>query len=187
MKQFLPDELVRFLTAVDAALEQPVTVIIIGGSAAAVAYGISRGTRDVDTWTKVTATLDAAVRQARQATGLDVPFSHSGVADGPHDFEARLRRTLPELDKLEVLVPERHDLVLMKAIRGYEHDLEQIEEMHRQEPLDLDTLVDRYENEMGAVVGDPSRLRGNILLRVERLYPREAAAIEVRLGREGRR
>jgi len=26
-----------------------------------------------------------------------------------------------------VLVPEKHDLVLMKAMRGYEHDLQAIE------------------------------------------------------------
>lgn len=57
-------------------------------------------------------------------------WSGSCVADAPHDFESRLERTLPELRRLVALVPERHDLVLMKTLRCYEHDLEAIVELH---------------------------------------------------------
>ncbi len=92
MKQFVPDELVRFLTAVDAALSRPVTTIVIGGSAAAIAYRVGRGTCDIDTWTSIEDELTAAVARAREVTGLNVPFSHSGVADAPYEFESRLAR-----------------------------------------------------------------------------------------------
>ncbi len=186
MKRFAPSELVSFLSAVDDALSHRVEVIVIGGTAAAVHYGVSRTTQDIDTWTRVGADLAAAVHRARENTGLAVPFSQSGVADAPHEFESRLERTLPQLQRLIVRVPERHDLVLMKMLRGYEHDLETIVELNARAPLDLETLVDRYETEMGAAIIDPARLRGNFLTVVERLFPDELAEVEHRLKR-GRR
>jgi hypothetical protein len=96
----------------------------------------------------VHADLAAAAQKARAATGLDVPILKSGVADAPYEFESRLERVLPALRKLTVLVPEKHDLVLMKAVRCYEYDLEAIAEIHAHGPLDLDTLVRRFEEEM---------------------------------------
>ncbi len=80
-------------------------------------------------------------------------------------------------------MPERHDLVLMKTIRGYEHDLQTIEAIHRGFALDLDVLVDRYEQEMTAVIGDPKRLEGSLLAMIERLFPTEVRRIEQRLKR----
>lgn len=76
-----------------------------------------------------------------------------------------------------VQVPEKHDLALMKVIRGYEHDLDGIEAIHRRSPLDLETLLQRYRDEMGAVVGDPRRLRGQLLALVGRLFPERADAV----------
>jgi hypothetical protein len=88
--------------------------------------------------------LAAATVKARAVTGLDIPVAHAGVADAPLDIESRLERVLPHLERLRVFVPERHDLVLMKAIRGYEHDLQAISEIHAHSPLDLETLVRRF-------------------------------------------
>jgi len=39
--------------------------------------------------------------------------------------------------RLKVMVPEKHDLVLTKAMRRYEHDLQAIEEIHAHSPLDF--------------------------------------------------
>ena len=58
----------------------------------------------------------------------------------------------------------------MKAIRGYEHDLQAIAEIHAHSPLDLDTLIRRFQDEM-TPIGDPARIRGNILAVLERLFP----------------
>jgi hypothetical protein len=170
METFLRQQLERFLEAVDAALDEPVEVVVIGGSAAALHYGVARATRDIDTWTNVEAALAAAADRARAATGLDVPLQKSGMADAPFDFESRLERVLPNLTRLKVLVPERHDLVLMKAVRCYEHDLETIAEIHAHSPLDVDVLARRFREEMSPV-GDPARIRDNFLVVVERLYP----------------
>ncbi len=185
MQRFLRTQLVRFLEAVDAALAGPATVVVIGGTAAAIQYGARTGTRDIDTWSAVDAELTAAVARARATTGLEIPFGKSGVADGPHDFESRLTRALPQLRRLTVLVPEKHDLVLMKTLRCYEHDIAAIAEIHAHSALDLDVLVRRFEDEMGSCVGDPTRLRGSFLVVVERLFPDSVEGVARRL-KQGR-
>ncbi len=86
MRVYTPRELRRFLAAVDRAVDHPVEVVVIGGAAAALEYGVTSGTRDIDTWTRVREDLSVAAQSARQATGLPVPLAQSGVADAPHDF-----------------------------------------------------------------------------------------------------
>lgn len=171
MRAYTPAELRRFLAAVDRALALPAGVVVIGGAAAAIRYGVASGTRDIDTWTRVHAELAAAAARAREATGLAVPLAQSGVADGPLDFESRLERALPRLKRLKVSVPERHDLVLMKVLRCDEHDLQAVEAIHRHSKLDLPTLVTRYREEMGSTVVEPRRLRAQFLVAIERLFP----------------
>jgi len=157
MRVYTPDELRRFLEGVDAALLGKAEVVVIGG----------------------------AVERARQATGLAVPFAQSGVAYGPAELESRLERALPHLERLAVKVPEKHDLVLMKVVRGDEHDLQAIEAIHQRSPLDLETLLDRYQGEMGAAIIDPRRLKGHVLTLVERLFPEQLDIVEARLRKRG--
>lgn len=183
MRLYLREELVRFLEAADAALERSLEVVVIGGAAAAVHYGSGDGTRDIDTWTVIERDLAAAFERARQVTGLPVPFGKSGVADGPFNMEERFERTLPALERLVVKVPEKHDLALMKIIRGDERDMNTIQAIHRRSPLDLEVLIRRYGEEMNAVVGDPIRLRGNFLVMSERLFPESVESVPRRLPR----
>lgn len=183
MRVYTPEELRRFLENVDGALDRRAEIVVIGGAAAALEYGVVTGTRDIDTWTRVQKDLSLAVKRARRTTGLEVPFAQSGVADGPHEFESRLERALPHLRRLAVMVPEKHDLVLMKVVRGDEHDLQAIETIHQRSPLDLAMLVQRYEDEMGAAIIAPARLRGHFLTMVERLFPGEFDDVEKRLGK----
>jgi hypothetical protein len=182
MRVFTPRELRRFLAAVDEALDRPAAVVIIGGAAAAIEYGVASGTRDIHTWTRVHEDLAVAAERARKATGLEVPLAQSGVADGPYDFESRLERALPRLRRLDVEVPEKHDLVLMKVLRGDEHDLQAMEAVHRRSPLRFSILLKRYEEEMSATIVDPRRLRGQFLTMVERLFPEGLEEAERRLG-----
>jgi hypothetical protein len=65
MRVYTPDELRRFLEAVDGALHAPAEVVVIGGAAAALEYGVATGTRDIDTWTRVQNELMVAVERAR--------------------------------------------------------------------------------------------------------------------------
>jgi hypothetical protein len=58
----------------------------------------------------------------------------------------------------------------MKTMRADEHDLQAIVEIRAHAPLELGTLVDRFQLEMDAA-SDPERLRANFLVVVERLFP----------------
>jgi hypothetical protein len=114
-----------------------------------------------------------------------VPVEHAGVADAPYDFEGRLQSLeLSGITRLRLRVPEKHDLVLMKMIRGYEHDLETAREIHVKHGLDLDVLLDRYTEEMTHVIGDPHTLDLKLLALVERLFgDADLATAERRLSR----
>lgn len=181
MRSYVRAEIERFLRAVDLALKRPASIVVIGGGAAALKYRIDDPTTDIDTFNALGADLRRAIEAARKATGLAMPFEQSGVADGPHDFEHRLLRAMPGLARLTVLVPERHDLALMKTLRGDQADFAKLEAIHVRKPFDLSVLLRRYEEEMGHVVIDPRRLRGNFLALVESLFPEAVTLVETAL------
>ena len=187
MRYYVRAEIERFLRAVDRALGRRATIIVIGGGAAALKYRIDDPTTDIDTFNALGADLRRAIEAARKATGLPMPFEQSGVADGPYDFEDRLLRALPSLMRLTVVVPERHDLALMKTVRGDQADFAKLEAIHERTPLDLSVLLQRYEEEMGHVVIDPRRLRGNFLALVESLFPDAATLVKKALERPDQR
>lgn len=187
MRYYVRAEIERFLRAVDLALKRPATVIVIGGGAAALKYGIDDPTTDIDTFNALGADLRHAIDVARKATGLEMPVEQSGVADGPYNFEDRLLRAMPRLGRLTVLVPERHDLALMKAVRGDQADFAKLQAIHERKPFDLSVLLRRYEDEMGHVVIDPRRLKGNFLALVESLFPEAVTLVERALERPDQR
>lgn len=180
MTVFPKSEIARFLRAVDKALKEPVDLVIIGGSAATLHYGAVRATQDIDTLTHVSKGLNEAAAKARLATGLDIPIQRVTIADEPEDYASRLERVLPDLKRLRILVPERHDLVLMKATRAYEHDIQVIREIHQHSPLSLETLVDRFVREM-LPIGHPVGIRRNFLTVIESLFPDRVDEVERRL------
>jgi hypothetical protein len=186
LRRFSPEEILRFLAAIDRHLVHEATVVLVGGSAMAVGYGVEVTTTDVDTLNNVSA-LTTAVQEARSETGLDIPFGQAGVADAPHGYEERLKREMPELKKLEVWVLEKHDLALSKIVRGYEHDEQHVVALHGIDPLDLDTLINRFIGEMGHVIGEPRRIELNFLECVERLFgelARVTAERRIHAGRD---
>lgn len=179
MNKYVADELSRFLEAVDSALDQPARIIVIGGTAAALHYGVNHPTSDIDTWNRITDDLARAVAKARALTGLHVPVSRSGQAEGPEGTESRFQRVLPHLKRLHVEVPEKHDLVLMKTVRGYQNDIDVIAEIHRNFPLDLQILIERFAET--DPTGPPKRFKDNFLAVVERLFPTDLASVEAQL------
>ena len=187
MRYYVRAEIERFLRAVDRALKRPATIIIIGGGAAALKYRIDDPTTDIDTFNALGADLRRAIDAARKATGLAMPFEQSGVADGPYEFEDRLLRAMPRLARLTVLVPERHDLALMKTIRGDQADFAKLQAIHNRKPFVLSVLLKRYQEEMGQVIIDPRRLRWNFLALVESLFPEAATLVENALERPDQR
>jgi hypothetical protein len=158
----------------------PNTREVIGGAAAALRYGAKRNTSDIDTFNDTTPEVERAVRVTQQKLQLGIVVSKAAIADPPWNFEDRLEE-LAELGlgKLKVQVPERHDLALMKTVRGYTHDLEVLQEMHRDRPFDLDTLVTRFKSEMGQAVTDHRLFRINFQVLIERTFG-SSTAVRVR-------
>jgi len=94
---------------------------------------------------------------------------------------------MPRLARLTVLVPERHDLALMKTVRGDQADFAKLQAIHDRKPFDLAVLLKRYQEEMGHVVIDPRRLRWNFLALVESLFPEAVTLVEKALERPDQR
>lgn len=155
---------------------QKCKIILIGGSAAALAYNVTDATQDIDSYNNVSAASEA-YEKAKQATGLSIPFGMASVSDGPYYFEDRLIDYEPDSFKnFKVKVPEVIDLILMKTVRGYEHDINAIEQMIKTQKVKLEDLAERYITEMGSVVVvTKSDLDLNFLAVVERCFGEKAA------------
>ena len=72
-----------------------------------------------------------------------------------------------------IQVPEKHDLVLMKMIRGEQPDMEVAEEIKIKRGLSYETLTKRYLEEMNQVVGNIRLLDLNFLALMDRLFGTE--------------
>ena len=148
-RKYTREELVKFVRSMDRVIEEPTEILVIGGAAAALKYGATASTKDIDTWHAVPRAVAKAAADARAETGLPVPIEKAGVSDGPYHYEDRIQTVSMRLKKLRILVPERHDLALMKVVRGDRHDEDMIAEIHAHQPLKLDVLLKRFEEEMG--------------------------------------
>lgn len=175
MTRFDKAQLVAFLRALDRHLTGKVEMVVIGGAAASVAYDARTRTADIDIFRLRAGTseqVQAAAEKARLETGLSVSVAAATVADLPYDHEHRLKpvRGL-RLDNLRLLVPDKYDLALSKAMRGYPHDIEAVQSMNEHHRLALPTLVKRFEAElMNVAVADPQRIALNVVMVVARLH-----------------
>lgn len=174
----------RFLLALDANLSRRTRLVVIGGAALALGYRVERATLDLDTFCDLKG-LEESLQRARADTGLDIPVEFAAVAQVPWNYEDRLvELNLEGARNLHVLVPEAHDLALMKIVRGDAADLGAIEALYQRHPLDPDVILHRFNDEMSHVVGASGTLRLNLLACIERLFGTEAAEMaEGRLKR----
>lgn len=178
------------LRLIDAELEEPHTLVIVGGAAIGLRYNRAHLTSDIDSVTstrdrRLWAAIDRACRKLQEQAGLEAlpRVSSSGVFDPPEDWESRLRSLKRlKLKYLDVKLPERHDLAISKVSRGDTRDFEAIRAMHEEKPLLLPTLVRRYEEARRVRVGDPRRFKMNFLSLVSTLFgDEEADRVEPRL------
>jgi hypothetical protein len=183
LRKYVGDELKQFLLEIDRELETPVDIIVIGGAAMALAHRSTRATKDIDLWstTALPGSFRSAVERVRIRTGIRIPIGETPEAEPPEAFEDRIKPyPLEGATTLRVFVPERHDLVMMKAARGEAADLDAILDMHRDQPLDLRILVERFAEMVP--VGPPERFRLRFLSMVAAVFGESAAdEIEKRL------
>jgi hypothetical protein len=160
------DQILEFLAEIDEMLDEAVPMEIIGGAAALLAYGARSPTKDIDSFVGI----DERIQRAASLVPHKIPLDRATVADPPYNYEDRRQRLNMPFRNLVVWVPERHDLLLMKAVRAARHDEEVIQEMHQAEPFDLEIIVERYNEEMGQAIGDHKILDQQIQLIVEKLF-----------------
>jgi hypothetical protein len=189
MNRYSRDQIEIFLCAIDKHLTDQFTLIIIGGTAAALGYAIEYYTRDIDTMNSVSSIADA-YEAAKRETGLDIPMERVTVGEAPYHYQDRLEEVgINGLTRLSVKVPEKHDLAFMKAVmRGYRHDMEAIADIHKLQPFDFETFVARMDAEMTHVTGDPRKILENFFAMIEELFGDAVLAeSQVRLKGWGKR
>ncbi|MCP4713618.1 MAG: hypothetical protein GY868_00760 [Deltaproteobacteria bacterium] len=166
-RKYSAQEIKIFLKAIDKNLSQKAEVIIIGGTAAALAYKVSRYTQDIDTFT-FNPEIERACPIASQETGFTIPFGPAGVADAPYYYEDRLQPYKQlQLNKLKIFIPEIHDLILMKTVRCFEHDLDTITELCRKNSVSPEILIARFQEEMDHISLPGKKLALNVLAALE--------------------
>src|SRR5713226_8523285 len=160
--------LFEFLGRVDRELTAPCTIFLIGGSAVSI-IDPAHSTSDVDLLSPGSEEFDAAVARLRARGEPVLPVQVVGIAEAPEGLEQRAQRVaLESATRLTVFVPERHDLAMMKLARGYEHDLQALEDIHRLQPFEVETLVARYHET--EVAGPRRRFALALLDLIARLF-----------------
>jgi hypothetical protein len=168
----------ELLQLIDDELEEAHTLVIIGGAAIGLRYDRKHLTTDLDSVTspgdrKLWAAVGRACKtmQARYRLKEPPKVSTTGVFDPPEDWESRQRSLKHlKLKRLDVKLPERHDLAISKISRGEARDYDAILAMHREKPLLLPTLLRRYEEARLARVGNNRLFKVRFLSLVTALF-----------------
>lgn len=134
-RKYRPDDLAGFFRLLDEELRRPARVTVIGGAAIGLQYDPRHATTDIDLTPGNDAAFWAAVERARARMEHPVPVDSVSVFQPPYSYEERCRRlAIDGLSRLQVFVPEAHDLALMKIGRGYAHDLQGVSDIHAAHP-----------------------------------------------------
>lgn len=176
MRKFKKSELEEFLLDIDGELRRRCTIVLIGGGAVGLRFEGTHATSDLDLWSISESSFWKAVEKvnARRTERIDV--QKATIAQPPYTFEDRLTPLrIDGLSKLIVLVPEAHDLVLMKIARGEAHDLDAVEDINRNQTLSLPILIERYLETRSQVLGSLSLHQLNFLAAVARLFGEDVA------------
>ena len=116
-RAFTAEEIRAFFAALGESFDAPAELVVVGGAGAILRHGATRPTVDIDTYSvPVPDGFVAAVTRARKKTRLIIPIEHPAVADTPWNYQERLESMTA--GRLTILVPERHDLALMKVVRS---------------------------------------------------------------------
>lgn len=176
-RRFEIEEIQRYLRLVDAELAAPCEIVLVGGAALALGYCPAHSVEDIELWRASRAVIWTAAERASEKIPRPIRLRQAMADEPRHAFEDRAWPIPLEGTKhLKVLVPEAHDQVLLRAARG--EPLEALATLHRERPLALPTLVERYEEMKREVSGPRSRFRASFLASVGKLFG-EAKAQQV--------
>lgn len=175
MRRFDRAQAISFLRALDASLTKDVDVFVVGGMAAILGYHATVKTSDIDVYAiekGSLADLEQAAGVAREVTGIDLRIGSASIAELPYEYEDRTKPVRgAKFRKLTVIIPDKYDLVLSKAIRAYPHDLEAIRSIHEHHRLAEKTLASRFETEIWKIATtNPRNFALNMVAVMKVLY-----------------
>ena len=157
----MPEPWFSFLSEIDEAAAEPISLQCIGGFAVSLSYGLSRPTGDID----VIEVTPAEAKPWLSRTGGEGSALHKKhkvyvqivtVASVPYLYEERLTEIFTgQFQKLRLFVLDPCDLVLSKLTRNVEVDFEDVKHLVRSQNLDLALLEARYRDELRPYVTGP--------------------------------
>lgn len=181
------DDVRLFFRRLDRLLiqkEQKASIVLIGGIAGVLGYGLLRKTRDVDFLGRVPHQVLDLWDQCVKDTGVELYIDSVSVAACTDDLESRLAE-ISEISggALTVYVPEIYDYILMKLSRAQERDVADCLTVARKNGLDCSKLVDRYLRELRPIfIGSVTNMDLSIIMFSDELWgPDVAESIARRL------
>ncbi|MEY2414294.1 MAG: hypothetical protein QOD84_2900 [Acidobacteriaceae bacterium] len=170
MPETIREPWASFLRALDELATEPVEFHCIGGFAVTEKYGFERDTLDLDVLTIVPNTQKQEFLE-KGAQGSALARKHNVYLDlvtiiesYPDDYESRLTELHPgELNHIRLMVPEAHDLALMKLGRNIERDREDVKFLARRGHITQGGLTSRYEKEMRPYIALPEQRTDPVL------------------------
>lgn len=180
MQRFDRSQVVLYLHVLDGFLKDDLEIIMIGGLAAILGYDADVKTADMDVLTinvGSEADLKRAMRDTHKVTGIGLLLDRASIAELPDNYEDRTKPLRGvRFKKLSVLVPDKYDLVLSKALRAYEHDLDAIHSIHEHHPLSEKTLANRFEDDFWRLATtDPRKFAFHMVMVMRLLYGEDRA------------
>jgi hypothetical protein len=126
-------KIVSLLKALDRSIHEPCKIIICGGAAAIVGYGMKRFTGDIDILEPQpkSESFYKAVKELSKSHNLDPKWINDGVKgfldDLSPDYQKRLLPLSEGFENLEVFIISKPDLITMKICAWREADKEDID------------------------------------------------------------
>ncbi len=183
---YIPEPWLGFLSELDEIANEPVDFHCIGGFVVTEKYGFDRTTRDIDVLSISPNTQrNAFQEQGREGSRLHREYRVyldvvTVIEAYPEDYEARLTELYPgQLKNIRLMVPEAHDLALMKLGRNIERDREDVKYLARRGFITVDELTRRYHTEMRSYIALPER-RTDLVLELWCAMIRENSAARQR-------
>jgi hypothetical protein len=156
----LPSPWIDFLTELDSALPEPVSLHCIGGFVVNYFYNLQRPTGDIDYYMVVpNRNLDGiAGKGSPLARKHKVYLERVTVTNLPEEYEARLTEMFPnQFKNLRLFAPEPYDLILSKIERNSDKDRDDAKFLFKHLTLSPAVLSDRYHKEMRMNLARPER------------------------------
>jgi hypothetical protein len=166
-----PEPWLSFLREIDKFVTEETHFQCLGGFVVTVIYGAPRSTSDLDSLTTIQ--IDPQLlAYAGQGSHLHekhkVYLDPVGIAPLPENYEDRLNAMFPGLyERLRLFALDPYDIALTKIERNTERDREDVKHLARVVPFDLETLKQRYEEELRVFIGNPDREDNTLKLWIE--------------------